>query len=686
MIDCAEQKEPDMRTSSPPRTQLSRLRQVTLSATVSAALALLLSACGGGGVGDNSGTDLGKAAGSSTAAAALSPSETTQVQAEGAALNTEELNDALAEAKSLSADTALVAGQVAPLAAYQSGQVAQKAAAVQLPVYRFFNTRTRTHFYTSNVSERDSVKANLAFMNYEGLAFFAASEPSPGLKPVFRLLNTRFGTHFYTISERERETIQEQLPDTQLEGVAYYASPVAGTGFKPLYRFFSPRAGSYFGYHFYSASDTERQHLRDTASSTYIYEGVGYYVLTGDCALVNSTTQQATPNACFLANNAAEVSVTLPLSADLAVGDTLKVSGLGAGGWRISQNANQRVQTTLPGALPFVWTARESIRTWDSVASSADGNKLVAVSGTASGQIYTSSNAGADWTASSGPTGNWTSVASSADGNQLVAVSGTASGQIYTSSDAGANWTASSGPTGAWRSVASSADGNKLIAAAYNGQIYTSSDAGLTWTDRGLGAQWYSVASSADGNKLVALVWGGEIFTSSNAGVTWADRGNTHNWSSVASSADGNKLVAVDIGYGASSPGQIHTSSDAGANWTASGPTGFWSSVASSADGNRLVAAGYNGQIYTSSDSGANWTARENNRSWYSVASSADGNKLVAVANGDQIYTAQTSTAPGVSGFLHGEAGSVIELRYLGNGVFELVNASGTVGVGQLPP
>lgn len=55
------------------------------------------------------------------------------------------------------------------------------------------------------------------------------------------------------------------------------------------------------------------------------------------------------------------------------------------------------------------------------VASSADGQKLVAVAQGASG-IFTSTNGGAQWISNAVPQNIWWSVASSADGNRLVAV------------------------------------------------------------------------------------------------------------------------------------------------------------------------------------------------------------------------------------------------------------------------
>src|SRR5882762_3964943 len=102
-----------------------------------------------------------------------------------------------------------------------------------------------------------------------------------------------------------------------------------------------------------------------------------------------------------------------------------------------------------------------------------------------------------DWTLTSAPNKNWLSVASSADGSKLVAVVGP--GRIYTSTNSGATWISNNVPNTFWRSVASSADGGKLIAAVDGGLIYTSTNAGATWVTNGAPSKdWFSVASSAD--------------------------------------------------------------------------------------------------------------------------------------------------------------------------------------------
>ena len=163
----------------------------------------------------------------------------------------------------------------------------------------------------------------------------------------------------------------------------------------------------------------------------------------------------------------------------------------------------------------------------------------------------------------------WTSVASSADGIKLVAGQGTCYFcnyplPIYTSADSGMTWTRTSAPSNYWSSVASSADGTKLVAVVeqffdinagrqIGGSIYTSLDSGVTWTQTSAPAQqWASVASSADGTKLVAVasddgsVFGGSIYSSPDSGATWTQTSAPNEyWAAVASSADGSKVVAV---------------------------------------------------------------------------------------------------------------------------------------------
>jgi hypothetical protein len=413
----------------------------------------------------------------------------------------------------------------------------------------------------------------------------------------------------------------------------------------------------------------------EVASTGYVCNGASGPGITW--VHVTATSVQASSNTGILADNTAQVVVALPAAPLL--GDLVQISGVGAGGWRLAQNAGQRVATgnLAGGVFADVWTARDAARSWRAVASSADGTRLVAA--VAGGQLYTSSDAGATWTARDAGR-DWSSVASSADGMRLAAT--VAGGQIYTSVDAGATWVARDANR-AWQSIASSADGTHLVAVVYGGQIHTSTDGGATWTAREAARLWTSVASSADGTRLVAAAHGGQIYTSTDAGASWTARESARHWNAVASSADGARLVAVVAG------GRIYTSVDSGTSWTAREFDRGWRAVASSADGTRLAAALMGGAIYTSNDSGATWSARASGTAfWDGVASSADGARLVAVADGGQVATTLPTpvetTATGVAGTIVGRQHDALDLQYVGNGTFMVRSASGVFDVAQV--
>jgi hypothetical protein len=384
--------------------------------------------------------------------------------------------------------------------------------------------------------------------------------------------------------------------------------------------------------------------------------GVGWQIVSG-------SSQQADANTNYVLTGDSEAVITLPAAPN--VGDTIRVAGAGIGGFRVAQNDGQTIVGTSLGLLSN-WTPRQNNNSWRSIASSGDGNRLIA----AADRLYISVDAGATWTVheSSRP---WSSVASSADGNTLIAgtgnlITGTGGiGPLYVSTDGGATWIQRLF-LAFWDSVACSADGGTLVAAAGSGSIWTSTDAGVTWTERTAAGsrRWSAVAVSENGTKLVAADNGGMIYTSSDAGLSWTARETNRNWISAATSADGNRLVAVV------NAGQIYTSPDAGGNWTARENIRGWTGVASSSDGNKLLAVVSTGQIYTSLDAGASWTARESARSWTSAASSTDGTRLAAGVLNGRIYTSSSNTSSGIAGCLIAAPAAAIELQYIGNGRF----------------
>jgi hypothetical protein len=396
----------------------------------------------------------------------------------------------------------------------------------------------------------------------------------------------------------------------------------------------------------------------------------------------NGTAIQAQIDHGYLLTNSLEVTVALPVTPN--IGDIVRISGPGAGGWQVAQNTNQSVFGNFSSFINSFWLpGNVSSANWYSIASSADGSKMVAAASLSG--IFASTDSGATWAATAASASlKWRSVASSADGGKLAAV--VLGGGIYTNS--GTKWTITSAPASSnWISIASSADGSKLVAAISGGGIYTSANSGSTWTKQTSGLPtnpaWITVASSANGSNLIAAVNGGDIYTSGNSGTTWTAQTGAPNttWAAVASSADGSKLAAAVFGA------RIYTSVNSGANWTqqTGAPAANWESIASSADGSKLAAVANPGGIYLSSNFGATWTqsSATNGAAWSCIASSADGGKLAATILGGIIYYSQTSlqttTTIGTNGYISGVQGSAVELQYIGNGEFMPVSSAGTI-------
>jgi hypothetical protein len=115
----------------------------------------------------------------------------------------------------------------------------------------------------------------------------------------------------------------------------------------------------------------------------------------------------------------------------------MQTNSLAYGVYSLASSANGNCLVA-GGAWIFVstnsgmtWTQMSAPETnWNTVASSADGSRLVAVAGgsrnlqnpVVNGPVYTSTNLGMTWTSNCVPVQDWNSVASSADGNKLMAV------------------------------------------------------------------------------------------------------------------------------------------------------------------------------------------------------------------------------------------------------------------------
>ena len=404
---------------------------------------------------------------------------------------------------------------------------------------------------------------------------------------------------------------------------------------------------------------------------------------------IPSNSVQAVRDTGYLLLNTNVTTVTLPTAGALLVGDIIRISSAGSGGWRVAQNAGEVISGTFLNPSNSSWLPASVVsKPWRAIACSADGVKMVA-SAISAGGIYVSTDYGKTWSQSSA-TFSPTCLASSADGTKLFG--GIAGGGIIYSWNSGSSWFLSDAPTTNWNGIACSGNGSNVVAVVNNGRIYTSANNGTNWTRQANSAfaNWFSVACSTDGKKIIAANYGSglsgaKLSTSTDSGVTWTAQANsdTTNWTAVASSADGTKLAAAAYGNGTSG-GRIYTSADSGVNWTkqTNAPSANWYGLVSSYDGGRLAAiTNPTNSIYVSANYGLNWIKQSvDNQSWYAIAASLDLTTIAAVtadagSTGGQIFNwtpavQGTSTTVGTAGSVTGGAGSAVELQYVGPDTF----------------
>jgi hypothetical protein len=143
----------------------------------------------------------------------------------------------------------------------------------KLPVYRFYNMKNGTHFYTANEAEKINVinKYPLTY-RYEAVVFVLDNTTGKNTVPLYRFYNMKNGSHFYTANEDEKNNVIARWPGTfKFEGPVYSVA-VDSVGTMPVYRFWNIK-----GTHFYTANEDEKNNVIAKWPGTFKYEGIGYY-------------------------------------------------------------------------------------------------------------------------------------------------------------------------------------------------------------------------------------------------------------------------------------------------------------------------------------------------------------------------------------------------------------------------
>jgi len=92
------------------------------------------------------------------------------------------------------------------------------------PLFRFYNVVSKSHFYTADAAERDDVIRRLGTIyNYDGPTYAVSTGPGSTKSPVYRFYNLKNGSHFYTADEAEMMSVRNTLGYIyQYEGPAFY--------------------------------------------------------------------------------------------------------------------------------------------------------------------------------------------------------------------------------------------------------------------------------------------------------------------------------------------------------------------------------------------------------------------------------------------------------------------------------
>lgn len=142
-------------------------------------------------------------------------------------------------------------------------------------VFRFFNTSFGGHFYTVDQNERNFVEENLDNYTFEGETYKTINPTSiEGGEEVYRFFNSQTGVHLYTTSEIERDSIIENLDNFTYEGATFYAFETEVEDSIPVYRFYEPT----LGVHLYTPDEIEKNSVMENLDN-YDFEGIGYYAM-----------------------------------------------------------------------------------------------------------------------------------------------------------------------------------------------------------------------------------------------------------------------------------------------------------------------------------------------------------------------------------------------------------------------
>ncbi|KQQ25958.1 hypothetical protein ASF58_13615 [Methylobacterium sp. Leaf125] len=160
-------------------------------------------------------------------------------------------------------------------AAAPSSPVAASTAPAVTAVYRFYDTHTGDHFYTTSTAEKAQIQQTLPWFNYEGTAWAAPAKGADTVD-VFRFFDTVSNAHFFTTSVSERDQVLKTAPSYKYEGVAFEAyADASAPGGLTLERFYNTQTGQH---HFAGSAEEANGINHGVAGPGWVDEGKAFTV------------------------------------------------------------------------------------------------------------------------------------------------------------------------------------------------------------------------------------------------------------------------------------------------------------------------------------------------------------------------------------------------------------------------
>jgi hypothetical protein len=145
------------------------------------------------------------------------------------------------------------------------------------PIYRAWSRNNSAHIYAAGYEQFARVLSahDSGWWRPEGIEFRAYLTKQPGTVPVYRLYNSQTRTHHLALTTARTWSFDPGRAPWRNEGVLFYAYDEPGSGRVAIHHFENPLTKA----NFYTSSEAEANKVQTEHSTTWKYHGIAFYAL-----------------------------------------------------------------------------------------------------------------------------------------------------------------------------------------------------------------------------------------------------------------------------------------------------------------------------------------------------------------------------------------------------------------------